>query len=46
MDRIIADSFAEVYAVSQAEKVDMREAAMVLAVSRLDEAIKARGLYP
>ena len=46
MDRIIADSFAEVFAVSQAEKVDMRQGAMLLAVSRLDEAIRARGLYP
>jgi glutamate dehydrogenase (NAD(P)+) len=46
MDKIIADSFAEVFAISQTEKVDMRQAAMILAVSRLDEAIKARGLYP
>ncbi|MCE2405603.1 MAG: Glu/Leu/Phe/Val dehydrogenase [Dehalococcoidia bacterium] len=46
MDRIIADSFAEIFAISQREKVDLREAAMLLAVSRLEEAIKVRGLYP
>ena len=46
MDRIIADSFAEIFAMSQAEKVDLREAAMLLAVSRLEEAIRVRGLYP
>ena len=46
MDRIIADSFAEIFAISQREKVDLREAAMLLAVGRLEEAIKVRGLYP
>ena len=46
MDAIIAGSFAEVLAMSRAEKVDMREAAMLLAVSRLDEAMRVRGLYP
>ncbi len=46
MDRIIADSFAEIFAMSRAEKVDLREAAMLLAVRRLEEAIRVRGLYP
>ena len=46
MDAIIAGSFAEVLGMSLDQQVGMREAAMLLAVSRLDEAIKARGLYP
>jgi len=42
MDR----SFASVLAVSLERKVDMRRAAYVLAVSRVAEAHRLRGLYP
>jgi glutamate dehydrogenase/leucine dehydrogenase len=42
MDR----AFESVYAVHEARKVDMRKAAYVLAVSRVAEAHRLRGLYP
>ncbi len=39
-------AFEEVYRVHQQRKVDMRRAAYVLAVSRVAEAHRLRGLYP
>jgi glutamate dehydrogenase/leucine dehydrogenase len=44
--RTIDDAFADVWARSQDLKVTMRRAAGVVAVERLSEAIKARGLFP
>jgi len=39
-------AFEEVYRISQEEKVSMRQAANMLAVSRVAEATRLRGLYP
>ena len=46
MEAILVRSFNEVYAMSQKHKVDMRDGALMLAVQRVAEAVKARGLYP
>ncbi len=43
---IIDKAFYEVYAHSLKSKKDMREAAMALAVSRIAEAVRLRGIYP
>ena len=46
MESIMVRSFAEVMATSQKEKVSMRDAAMLLAVQRVVEAMHDRGVYP
>jgi len=46
METILVRSFAEVTEIADREKVDMRDAAMILAIGRVVEAIKSRGLYP
>jgi glutamate dehydrogenase (NAD(P)+) len=46
LDRSIDDAFAGVLAMSEAKKVDMRGAAMMVAVERVAEATTQRGLYP
>jgi glutamate dehydrogenase/leucine dehydrogenase len=43
---VMVNSFAEVLQTSQKHKIDMRRAAYVLAVERVAEAIKVRGIYP
>jgi len=43
---IMTRSFAEVLAIQQRERVDMRTAAYMLAVARVAEASRTRGLYP
>lgn len=43
---VMVNSFAEVLQTAQNHKIDMRRAAYVLAVSRVSEAIKVRGIYP
>jgi len=43
---IITKAFYDVLAISEKENVDMRIAAYMLAVGRVAEAIKIRGLYP
>ncbi|MDZ7289440.1 MAG: Glu/Leu/Phe/Val dehydrogenase [candidate division KSB1 bacterium] len=43
---IMVNSFAEVLQMSQKYKVDMRSAAYLLAVDRVVEAIKVRGIFP
>ena len=40
------DAFAHVAAMSEEKKVDLRSAAMMVAVSRVAEATQLRGLYP
>jgi glutamate dehydrogenase/leucine dehydrogenase len=40
------DAFAGVMAMSEAKKVDLRGAAMMVAVERVAEATMRRGLYP
>ncbi len=39
-------AFENVYRVSCKKKVNMRKAALMLAVERVAEATKVRGLYP
>jgi glutamate dehydrogenase (NAD(P)+) len=43
---VMERAFEDVYRLSQAEKVSMRQAANMLAVSRVAEACRLRGLYP
>lgn len=46
LDRIVDAGMAEVQVVADAERVDLRAAAMMVAVSRVAEATTLRGLYP
>ena len=46
LDRIVDEAMAEVQAISTAESVDLRAAAMMVAVARVAEATTLRGLYP
>ena len=46
LDEAIDDAFGSVQAMADAEKVDLRAAAMMVAVSRVAEATTLRGLYP
>jgi glutamate dehydrogenase (NAD(P)+) len=46
LDRIMDDATAEVMAMAEAEKVDLRRAAMMVAVKRVADATTLRGLYP
>jgi glutamate dehydrogenase (NAD(P)+) len=44
--QIMTRAFAEVYKIAQDRKIDMRTAAYILAVGRVAEATKTRGIYP
>ena len=46
LDRIIDEAYASVQAMAKAERVGLRSAAMMVAVSRVAEATTLRGLYP
>jgi len=46
LDRIMDDAFAGVMAMAEANRVDLRGAAMMVAVGRVAEATTLRGLYP
>ena len=46
MESIMVESFNAVMNMAETEKVGTREAAMLLAVQRVAEAITARGVYP
>ncbi len=46
LDRIMDAAMGDVVAMSEANRVDLRGAAMMLAVSRVAEATQLRGLYP
>jgi glutamate dehydrogenase (NAD(P)+) len=46
LDRHMDDAFAGVLAMSQRHEVDLRGAAMMVAVDRVAEATTRRGLYP
>lgn len=46
LDRIIDEAMDGIGAMAAAEKVDMRSAAMMVAVSRVADATTLRGLYP
>ncbi|MGZ8512260.1 MAG: Glu/Leu/Phe/Val family dehydrogenase [Candidatus Limnocylindria bacterium] len=46
LDRILDEAITGVQAMADAESVDLRSAAMMVAVSRVAEATQLRGLYP
>ena len=46
LDRIVDEGMAEVQAMADAERIDLRAAALMGAVSRVAEATMLRGLYP
>jgi glutamate dehydrogenase (NAD(P)+) len=46
LDRIVDDAMAGVQAMAAARSVDLRSAAMMVAVSRVADATSLRGLYP
>ena len=46
MESVLVQSFGEVTEIADSERVAMRDAAMLLAVRRVVEAIKDRGVYP
>jgi glutamate dehydrogenase (NAD(P)+) len=46
LDRIMEEAFTGVESVAAAEKIDLRSAAMMVAVSRVADATTLRGLYP
>jgi len=46
LDRIVDEGMAEVQAMASAERVDLRAAAMMVAVARVADATTLRGLYP
>ena len=46
LERVLTTAYGQVAALATAEKVDMRTAANILAVQRVAEAIKVRGIYP
>lgn len=43
---IMVDAFNSVLDVSKVNKVDMREAAYILALKKVAEALEIRGIYP
>ncbi|MFW9943268.1 MAG: glutamate dehydrogenase, partial [Candidatus Thorarchaeota archaeon] len=43
---IMVDAFNSVLEVSKDKKVDMREAAYILALRKVTEALEIRGVYP
>jgi glutamate dehydrogenase/leucine dehydrogenase len=46
LERIMVRSFADVHRIATERKIDMRAAAYVLAVGRVSEATRTRGLWP
>lgn len=46
LGEIMAGAFERVYSVAKSEKVDMRLAAQMVAVRRIAQALKIRGIYP
>ncbi|HID93523.1 MAG TPA: Glu/Leu/Phe/Val dehydrogenase [bacterium (Candidatus Stahlbacteria)] len=46
LERVMTESFADVFDISRREKVDMRTAAYMLAIGRVAEATRTRGIYP
>jgi glutamate dehydrogenase (NAD(P)+) len=46
LQRVISHAYREVRGLAEKENVSLREAAMLLGVSRVEEATRARGLYP
>jgi glutamate dehydrogenase (NAD(P)+) len=46
LKKIMTSAFTEVLGMSQRQKVDMRDAAYMLAIKRIADAMEARGIFP
>jgi glutamate dehydrogenase (NAD(P)+) len=46
LHQILKKAFNEVYAISKKKKLDLRQAAYALAIDRVAEAVRFRGIYP
>jgi len=46
MEKNITKGFKDAYAMSKKHKINMRKAAMVLAVERVVEAFNQKGIWP
>ncbi len=46
LQRVITRAYREVSTFAEKEKATLRDAAMLLAVSRVEEATRIRGIYP
>jgi len=46
LQRVMDSAFGEVLEMSQREEVDMRNAAYMLAIKRIADAMEARGIFP
>jgi len=46
LDRILDEAMAGIQEMASTERVDLRSAAMMVAVSRVADATMLRGLYP
>lgn len=46
LEKIMKDAFNQVYNSATAQKISMRDAAYILAVARVAEATRIRGIYP
>ncbi len=46
LQKVMDSAFGEVLEMSQREKVDMRDAAYMLAIKRIADAMEARGIFP
>jgi len=46
MEKNITKGFRDTYDLSKKHKIDMRKAAMVLAVSKVVEAFNIKGIWP
>ncbi len=46
LQRVLSKAFDQVWAVAQAEELDLRSAAYMLAIQRIVQAIEQRGLFP
>jgi len=46
LEKIMKDAFKQVYDSASAQKISMRDAAYMLAVARVAEATRIRGIYP
>lgn len=44
--RVVTDAFVDVVAMSQRHKTDLRTAALMIAIGRVAEATRLRGIYP
>ena len=46
LSRVVEEAFYQAMETSKREKVNMREAAFMMAIRRIEEAMEARGIFP